>query len=699
MTGLVRFLTSFFLMFVLAACGGGDAETPWDSTGTGGSGGESTVTLGHGVGNSFVSGVLAVSADSIYSNGSTTVNVSAADTDGNLYKKDLTITFSSTCSETGLATITPSVSTSSGLASATYTANGCAGSDSIVAIAVIDGVTSTASVDIEITSIISLGSGSGPDFSPGVLDVAVASLSAGGQTSVRATLADANGNLYQGDATVSFSSDCQATGAASIDEEVESSTGVFIATYLATGCSGKDEIHAFTTVAGVTSTATGAIEVQPAEIGSLEFVSAEPALIGIRGVGLPEVSTVTFQVLDSNGNPVPRADVLFSLNTRIGGVSITDGSDSSTSDARGYVSTDVNSGTVPTVVRVTASLADNPLVVSQSDGLVISTGISDQDSFSLSLSDFNPEAWGYDGVEVDVTVHAADHFNNPVPDGTAVYFTTEGGQIQSQCQIVDGACTVAWRSSNPRPANGRVTLLATMLGEESFVDLNGNGVLDFGDTADADIPEAFRDDDEDGSRDAGSEEFVDFNANGRFDDVGSDPDYNGALCCDAVRVAEAESAVGAGEDPGVCYGVTPTVTPACSQEKNINVRRSSVMIMAESFARITPISGVNSGTIDLTTGGVSVEFEIVGSVTGQVMPAGTTIEFSSTNGDVGSDGSYLIPSTTYNTASGDRFGLNRFTVGLSPTENQEDGDDWGTLTVTVTTPRGNETKAHYVVID
>ncbi|MET0044774.1 MAG: hypothetical protein ABW100_14800, partial [Candidatus Thiodiazotropha sp. 6PLUC3] len=149
-----------------------------------------------------------------------------------------------------------------------------------------------------------------------------------------------------------------------------------------------------------------------------------------------------------------------------------------------------------------------------------------------------------------LTVHAADHFNNPVPDGTAVYFTTEGGQIQSQCEILDGACSVNWTSSNPRSSEGRITILASMLGEESFIDANGNGVLDFGDTAFANIPEAFRDDDENGVRDPVLEEFVDFNANGVYDDSSVDPNYNGALCCDTSAVTEAEQAVAAGEDPG-----------------------------------------------------------------------------------------------------------------------------------------------------
>ncbi len=605
MTGLVRFLTSFFLLFVLAACGGGDAETPWDS-GTDGTGG---------------------TIDDV-------------------------------------------------------------GTDD---------------------AIIFLGNGSGDSFREGELNIAVASLSAGGQTSVRATLADISGNLYQDNAVVTFTTDCVASGLATIDSSVSTEDGIVTTTYVAQGCSGSDTIRATTTVNGNTSTATGTVTIQPAEIGSMQFVSAEPSVIGIRGVGLTEVSRVSFKVLDTNGNPVSQQVVNFSLNTDIGGVAIPEGSVSSTSDINGIVRTDVKSGTVPTTVRVTASLASNPLISTQSDGLVVSTGVSDQNSMSLSAETLNPEAMTIDGVNVEVTVHASDHFNNPVPDGTAVYFTTEGGQIQSQCQTEDGACSVIWTSSNPRPYDdlqpggwGRITVLATMLGEESFIDANGNGVLDAGDTPFASMPEAYRDDNEDGVRDPEVEEFVDFNNNNHFDGANADPDYNGALCCDAAAVAAAASAVAAGEDPGVCYNVTPVTTVSCSAEKNISVRDSIVMVLAESSAVIL-LDGQNVNLadgfleIDVADGMDTFDFTIMGSVYGQIMPADTSITFTTTNGKVETSNSFTVPNTSAN--AGLDLGVVNYRVAISPTENRQVGDETGVLTIRVTTPGGTITSGYVIVND
>ncbi|MBT2969014.1 MAG: Ig-like domain-containing protein [Candidatus Thiodiazotropha sp. (ex Ctena orbiculata)] len=580
MSGLARVLPALFLMLTLVACGGGDADTPWDTTST-------------------------VDGDSIDDAGTT-------------------------------------------------------GAD------------------------IFIGSGSGADFSAGTLDIAVTSLAAGGQTTVTATLADSTGNLFQDPASVSFNTDCFSTSLASIDTPVDSVGGVVTATYVAEGCSGTDSIRATVTVNGDTTTATGTITIQPAEIGSLEFVSAEPSLIGLRGVGLTEVSRVSFRVLDQNGNAVPQQTVNFSLSTDVGGANIPAGAETAISDSNGLVGTDVKSGTIPTAVRVTASLDSNPLISSQSDGLIISTGVSDQNSMTLGPEIFNPETWSINGVEIALTVHAADHFNNPVPDGTSVYFTTEGGQIQSQCQVENGTCSVNWTSANPRPDEndvpngmaGRLTILATMLGEESFIDANGNGVLDDGDPAFANIPEAFRDDNEDGEKHPTFEEFVDFNTNGIYDDSDSDPDYNGVLCCDAAAVATAEAAVAQGEDPGVCFGVTPTTSPVCSSEKNISVRDQTVMIMAESYPTITLVSGT------VAPGNV-VTFEIVGERNGQIMPAGTSITAELEEGSI--DESYTVPNHNFNARLGDRNGFDEFWFAIP-------GDGVPPLTVIVTTPGGIETR-------
>ena len=546
-----------------------------------------------------------------------------------------------------------------------------------------DTTTDTTTDGTTAASDILLGSGYGADFVSGELKIALTSLSAGGITSVSASLADANGNLYQEATDISFSSDCTATGLASLDTPVTTEGGVATSSYQAQGCSGTDTITAVATVNDVTLTASGTLTVQPAILGSLQFVSAEPPNIGIKGVGLVEVSTLTFKVLDTNGNEVANQLVTFALNTEVGGISLSN--TSATSDVNGLVRVDVTSGTVATVVRVTATLASNTTIKTQSDGLVISTGIADQNSMSVSAVTLNPEAWVLDGVTVPINVYIADHFNNPVPDGTAVSFTTEGGQIVSSCTILDGSCSVNWTSSNPRPSNGRVTILAHLQGEESFLDANGNGVFDAPDTHLTDLPEAFVDVDESGTFDDGVEEFLDFNSNASYDLA--DGEYNGVLCCDSDAVAEANAA-----GVGICLNVTPA-TVNCSTSKSIHVRGSVVLVMSGSTAYFTYSNvnpqGASQNVLDLTGGAGSVDVWIT-DLHGQTMPKGTTISINSTNGDITSLKSYTVMNT--NAVPG------IIRISLIPTDNTEPADATGSLQITVTTPGGVISYSDYITI-
>jgi hypothetical protein len=296
---------------------------------------------------------------------------------------------------------------------------------------------------------------------------------------------------------------------------------------------------------------------------------------------------------------------------------------------------------------VTATLASNPSISTQSDGLTISTGIADQDSVSLAVSNENPEALGVDGVVVIVTAYAADHFNNPVPDGTAVTFTTEGGQIQSQCLTQNGSCTVNWTSSGTRPPLGRSTILATLQGEESFYDQNGDHILTAGE-AFLDMPEAYRDDDEDGVFSAANDAvFLDYNSNSTHD--AGDILFNGVLCCDDAAIDAA--AVG-----DACYGLAhssdyPSIPDNfCSTQKNIHVRASNVIVMAATDLSFYPSSGSHSVSgEELWVFDVEVFGDVDGiagfSVGDQTPPSGTVISVKATNGRIESPSSITVPST------------------------------------------------------
>ena len=525
----------------LAACGSdpNDSFRPPATPGTPGGGGGGSTPVAAQL--TVVSSATNIPIDG---SGTATITAYTRDATNNLIA-NVPVTFSATSG--GLSGVS-AVSGADGTATATL---GTAGDSTVRAITVTATTgTLTATTIVQVIPggttplSVSMGSGTGASFQAGVLGISNAALSAGGSTTLQAVLMLSNQQLYTQSTSVSFSSPCQSQGLATITTPVITATGNASATYVATGCSGPDVITASATVGSTPLSANGTVTVAAGTIGSVIFVSANPANIALRGTGSsghPEVSTVIFRVLDSSGGPRVGTTVNFSLNTTVGGISVSPLT--AQSDANGNVQTVVQGGTVATTVRVTATVQGvTPVLSTQSNQLTITTGIPDQDSFSLAVQCPNVEAWSRDGVVVAVTARMSDRFNNPVPDGTAVTLQTEGGSIVSQCQTTGavGACAVNWTSSNPRPTAspvttpagdvraGRATVVATAIGEESFIDTNGNGSFDNGE-AFADLPERFLDENENGVHDS-FEPIYDFNNNSTYDPA--DGDFNGVLCLD-----------------------------------------------------------------------------------------------------------------------------------------------------------------------
>lgn len=449
-----------------------------------------------------------------------------------------------------------------------------------------------------------LGRGSTDSFVAGEIEVGIgdSALSPGGSTTLAVTMVNSAGELISNSVDINFNSDCIAAGSSvliqngeDIGSTVSTNNGRAEITYRANGCTGDDQITARATYQGVSAgSARTTINVESDTVQTVQFMGAEPDLISLKGTGGLETSKITFQVKGVTGSPMRGVDVSFTLSPAgTGGLALVETSD--TSNGNGEVSTTVQAGTTPTSVRVTATTAtDVGDISTQSSELVVSTGIPDQNSASLSASDLHPIAWNYDGIESELTIRLADAFNNPAPDGTAVTFTTSGGAIGSSCTTVDGACTVTWKSQNPRPQPsqgfiitesplgvrcpdgpvdetrncrpGRVKVLATTQGNESFTDLNNNGAYDHetdiflsdnsSGQCDPNRPRSYADVDDAGCDDLGTA-YLDKNFNGVRDsneeivvlspDEGNDGSdyrpgdgiYNGVLCSDASREAGA----------------------------------------------------------------------------------------------------------------------------------------------------------------
>ncbi|MFB1031579.1 MAG: hypothetical protein QMC09_18160, partial [Thauera sp.] len=252
-------------------------------------------------------------------------------------------------------------------------------------------------------------------------------LSAYGTTSVSV---DVKGVPNTVPVTVAFTSNCATLGKANLTPSVISLNGKAIANYEDKGCARTDTITA--TVAGTSVSSSTSLQVEAPGVSSIRFMSASPETIVLKGTGsadFPEVSQVSFKVVDSNGAPIQNALVTFSLSTATGGILLESTAVSGPSEtvakstgADGLVQVTVQSGTIPTPVWVIASTTDSggKAITTQSVKLSISTGRPAQDRMSLAVETHNIEGLDYDGEKVGVTVRLSDRLGNPVPDGTSV---------------------------------------------------------------------------------------------------------------------------------------------------------------------------------------------------------------------------------------------------------------------------------------
>jgi hypothetical protein len=540
-----------------------------------------------------------------------------------------------------------------------------------------------------------------PSITLALIDIAsgqtVSTISSGSSARLTATIRDGNGAPIPG-VVVSFATDAAygafspATGTALSD-----ANGLASVILNASGAtSGATTVTVGTQISGVTVTsslnyAIGAANT--ADTGSIQFVSVSPTSIGLRGTGgsgRQESATVIFRVVDNNNNPVGGKTVSFSLSTTLGGLTLS--AATAVSDpASGQVFTNVIAGNMSTAVRVTATVDG---FSTQSDLLTISTGLPAQDSFSLSASTYNIEGWNYDGTQTTLTARLADHFHNPVPDGTAVYFTSEGGSVAPSCTTVGGVCSVTFTSQALRPNNGRVTVTARAIGEEAFTDLNSNGVADStSEMIDAngtptDMGEAFVDYNENGVRDS-NEPYFDFNGSGTYNSP--DGKFNGLLCSAGTAI--------------------------CSSQRSIDVRTSKVIVLSSSRANITINGGASIALPACTAGGAGAPATFTVTVVdmnGNAPPAGSTINFTTTNGTIISANRIAENSIGCRTAGytgcpaaagaptfGDYLVTMQSDVTWSTTTgacsvNQRSS---GTFTVTVTTPNREVTERSATVTD
>jgi hypothetical protein len=650
--------------------------------------------------------------------------------------------------ERGTLTTNSALTNNSGQAQVTLSANASdIGAALSTAQVTIEGVTYTQSYNYEVLAADSVELDTARigffddqnNFVNGEIGVSIAlnddgeyELSAGGTMGLSVVIVDQNDARITSPTPVTFSSSCAANERTNLDTQVTTINGVATSTYEDISCAtvdgNSDTLVASITVNNVSLSATRDIKLAPEEVGSIEFISAEPISIVLKGTGgqgKQETSTLTFSVKGVLGNPLTQQEVTFSLDTTVGGLTVSPMK--SLTNSQGLVTTKVTSGNVPAAVRVTATTVvneqDNIVIQTQSDLLSVNTGLPDQNSITIATATSNPEAHSFTGVEVNLRAFMADSFNNPVPDGTTINFTTEGGFIEPSCNTTNGSCVVQWTGANPRVPNHRITVLATAIGHETFFDTNGNNVFDdndglpISDDTDSglnrsnyaasgfiDHSEAWRDDNENRVKDAG-ETFIDYNNDENFNSA--DGVFNGPHCTHATLCAsEAGSKINVRKalvmimsGSNVAYTLMTRNLTADSNLALEHINTNYVITTNDNGSNVQTDGGitVNAGGSSTRTDGVieldegfSLPLTLAiaddASGLGQILPAGTQVSISTSFGSVSGATSFVIPNSVgYLNADGsDQYGGSFAFFSLTNTNsttNAGDTTQGGTLTI------------------
>lgn len=388
-----------------------------------------------------------------------------------------------------------------------------------------------------------------------------------GTSSVSAIVLDSDDNNVADGTIVTLTLSSSTYG--TINAQVTTASGTATATFTASTTPGTVTVTG--TAGSVDDTVN--IAITAPDTGSIEFDSATPSVIGIRGSGQTETSLVTFLVKDINGNAVvDGTQVNFVMSGPGGGrlpdnggeyIGLRDASPTtaSASTVGGEASVYLNSGTVAGPVIIVATVTGTSMS-SSSTAISIGGGVPNDAHLTIATDRWNLEGLNWSNIQANLSVYMADRFGNyNVLEGTTMSFYAESGAIDRNAVTDEnGSASVVFRTQNPipfdvepeawentlcarleadygidvygtsecnsgHPRDGWATIMVTTRGEEAFSDRNGNGSYNAGETF----------------TDTSQEAFLDANDNDAYDDGSVDPeelyidDDGDETCDDAVN--------------------------------------------------------------------------------------------------------------------------------------------------------------------
>lgn len=196
-------------------------------------------------------------------------------------------------------------------------------------------------------------------------------------------------------------------------------------------------------------------------------------------------ATVTVAVTDIAGNPVTDGTIVdfrVERDVNLGGngtvtpeTRTTNGQTTAllfSRDSSGNISLAGTATVVATISRAKQLAAGIPAPaadISNHETQVLFTSL-DVAAMNIGANPLNIRGWDFVGRETIITAQVKDRNNNPVPDGTAVYFTADYGMIYgnggvvnrvAMCTTVLGSASATLESDGSGDGNGLVSVTAT----------------------------------------------------------------------------------------------------------------------------------------------------------------------------------------------------------------------------------------------
>lgn len=497
------------------------------------------------------------------------------------------------------------------------------------------------------------------------LTVDHSSIDAGGSVKISLRTVDSSTDTVQNNVQVIFKADCGTF----TNDTVSSNQGLVETTYTAISSGGQLCTNTQTIIISANNgatTATQNISINPIKANSLVYSSGEVKL-GAVNSGSSASGKVEFTVY-SNNLPAKNQDVLVELINAPSDLSFISLHNKAQkiikSNDEGKIVVDIFPGSLPGPVELKATLVSDTSISALTKDVSVATGRVTQNGLSLSVSK-NALQWDIDGDKATIVARLRDRVGNKVPDGTVVSFVTEGGSITPNCSTTNGECSVVLQTQNPRPTDNRVTVLAYVEGDKSYIDKDSDNVYTAGvDELTSNIGDFFRDDNENTIFEAALGEFL----------------YKrGAV----------------GNTCAVSTFIQPNISGTCSTELSAVIRQQLVFSFSNDVPTIKDVA--------VTTTKTNFNFKLFGNSTQSVpMPTGTTVAVQAEDNTKDNEKSCSAELWSGNATVPSVFNLLTPSTFASSTQvnysyRLKECDSGDSLILTVTAPTGQITKQEYTI--